>query len=253
LEFLPNEKSRISLEGFYKWYADYPVSVIDKVSLASKGGDFGTVGDEEVLSLAKGKAYGLELFYRNRDLAGFNVIFSYTLFRSKSQEIDQSLNPLDSFIPSSWDNKHLVNLTAIRKFKKDWQAGFKMKFLGGAPYTPWDLATSAMRPAWDSRGRGYLDYTQFNDLRLNGFFQLDIRVDKEFYFDKWTLTLYTDIQNILNFKAEQPDNLYRAEDANNIPVIINPEDPYMDQLYELKLVQSETGIILPTVGIIVEF
>ena len=252
-EFLPDDKSRLSLEGFYKWYADYPVSVIDKVSLASKGGDFGTVGDEEVLSLAKGKAYGLELFYRNKDLAGFNVIFSYTLFRSKSQEIDQSLNPVDNYIPSAWDNKHLINLTTIRKFKKDWQAGFKMKFLGGAPYTPWDLATSEMRPAWDSRGRGYLDYTQFNTLRLNGFYQLDIRVDKEFYFDRWTLTLYTDIQNILNFKAEQPDNLYTAEDANGNPVIINPEDPYMDQLYELKLVQSETGTILPTVGIIVEF
>lgn len=252
-EFIPNDKSKVSLEGFYKWYADYPVSVIDKVSLASKGGDFGTVGDEEVLSLAKGKTYGLELFYRNRDLAGFNVIFSYTLFRSKSQEIDQSLNPVDNFIPSAWDNKHLVNLTTIRKFKKDWQAGFKLKFLGGTPYTPWDLATSAMRPAWDSRGRGYLDFNQFNTLRLNGFYQLDIRVDKEFYFDKWTLTFYSDIQNILNFKADQPDNLYRAEDASGNPVIINPEDPYMDQLYELKLVQTETGIILPTVGIIVEF
>jgi hypothetical protein len=252
-EFVPDDKSLISLEGFYKWYADYPVSVIDKISLASKGGDFGTVGDEEVLSLAKGQAYGLELFYRNRDLAGFNVIISYTLFRSKSQLIDSLLNPVNSFIPSSWDNKHLLNLTTIRKFKKDWQAGFKLKFLGGAPYTPWDLATSAMRPAWDVRGRGYLDFTQFNTLRLKGFLQLDVRVDKEFYFDRWTLTLYSDIQNILNFKADQPANLYRAEDGNGNPVIINPEDPYMDQLYELKLVQSESGTILPTVGIIVEF
>jgi hypothetical protein len=252
-EFVPDDKSLISLEGFYKWYADYPVSVIDKISLASKGGDFGTVGDEEVLSLAKGQAYGLELFYRNRDLAGFNVIISYTLFRSKSQLIDSLLNPVNSFIPSSWDNKHLLNLTTIRKFKKDWQAGFKLKFLGGAPYTPWDLATSAMRPAWDARGRGYLDFTQFNTLRLKGFLQLDVRVDKEFYFDRWTLTLYSDIQNILNFKADQPANLYRAEDGNGNPVIINPEDPYMDQLYELKLVQSESGTILPTVGIIVEF
>ena len=132
-EFLPDDNSKVSLEGFYKWYADYPVSVIDKVSLASKGGDFGTVGDEEVLSLAKGKAYGLELFYRNRDLAGFNVILSYTLVRSKSQEIDQMLNPVDKYIPSAWDNRHLLNLTSIRKFKKDWQVGFKWKFLGGFP------------------------------------------------------------------------------------------------------------------------
>lgn len=252
-EFLPDDNSRVSLEGFYKWYADYPVSVIDKVSLASKGGDFGTVGDEEVLSLAKGKAYGLELFYRNRDLAGFNVIFSYTLFRSKSQEIDQMLNPIDDYIPSSWDNKHLLNLTSIRKFKKDWQVGFKWKFLGGAPYTPWDIAISEKRPAWDARGRGYLDFTRYNLSRLKGYNQLDIRADKEFYFNRWTLTLYTDIQNILNLKADQPDNLFQAKNENGDPVISNPGDPYVDQLYELKLVQAETGTILPTIGIIVEF
>ncbi len=252
-EFLPEENSKVSLEGFYKWYFDYPVSVIDKVSLASKGGDFGTVGDEEVVSLADGRAYGVELFYRNRDLAGFNVILSYTLVRSQSQEIDQMLDPVDNYIPTAWDNKHILNLTTIRKFKKDWQVGFKWKFLGGAPYTPWDLVTSAKRPAWDSRGLGYLDYTQFNSLRLRGFNQLDIRADKDFYFNKWTLTLYTDIQNILNMKADQPDKLFRVEDTDGNPVIVNPEAPYADQLYELKQVQAEIGTILPTIGIIVEF
>ena len=252
-EFLPQENSKVSLEGFYKWYFDYPVSVIDKVSLASKGGDFGTVGDEEVVSLADGRAYGVELFYRNRDLAGFNVILSYTLVRSQSQEIDQMLDPVDNYIPTAWDNKHILNLTTIRKFKKDWQVGFKWKFLGGAPYTPWDLVTSAKRPAWDSRGLGYLDYTQFNSLRLRGFNQLDIRADKDFYFNKWTLTLYTDIQNILNMKADQPDKLFRVEDTNGNPVIVNPEAPYADQLYKLKQVQAEIGTILPTIGIIVEF
>jgi hypothetical protein len=252
-EFLPKDYSKVSLEGFYKWYDDYPVSVLDKVSLASKGGDFGTVGDEEVLSLAKGKAYGLELLYKNKNLAGFNVTLSYTLFRSKSQEIDQTLHTVNNFIPSAWDNVHLLNLTSIRKFKKDWQVGLKWRFLGGAPYTPWDLVTSGKRPAWDARGIGYLDFSQFNSLRLKGFNQLDVRVDKEFFFNKWTLTLYLDIQNVLNLKADQPANLYRVEDANGNPVIINPGAPYLDQLYELKLVQPEVGTILPTIGIIVEF
>jgi len=252
-EFLPDDDSKLSLEGFYKWYDNYPVSVIDKVSLASKGGNFGTFGDEEVLSLAKGKAYGLELLYRNKDLSGFNVILSYTLVRSKSQEIDQMLEPVDNFIPSAWDNIHLINLTSIRKFKKDWQMGFKWRFLGGAPYTPWDLVTSVKRPAWDAQGIGYLDYSQFNSMRLKGFNQLDIRVDKEFFFNKWTLTLYMDIQNLLNLKADQPANLYRVEDEGGNPVVINPDAPYLDQLYELKLVQPEVGTILPTIGIIVEF
>jgi hypothetical protein len=253
IEFLPDEKSKLSLEGFYKWYGNYPVSVTDQVSIASKGGDFGTFGDEEVVSLAKGRAYGMELLYRNRDLAGINTIVSYTLVRSESQEIDPQLNALDAYIPSAWDNKHLLNVTAYRKFKGYWQAGFKYRFAGGTPYTPWDIITSEKRPAWDARGTGYLNYSRFNQLRIQGFHQLDIRIDKEWYFSKWRLNLYLDIQNVLNYKADSPPNLYQQEDAEGNPIIRNPDDPYQQQLYSLKLVKTEAGTILPTVGIIVEF
>ncbi len=252
-EFLPDDRSKLSVEAFHKWYGDYPVSVLDKVSIASKGGGFGTFGDEEVISLASGRAYGMEVLYRTRDLAGFNIIFSYTLVRSESQEVDQDLYPLDTFLPSSWDNRHLLNITSFRKFKGYWQAGFRYRFAGGTPYTPWDMATSEKRPAWDARGTGYLDYSLFNSLRLAGFNQLDIRIDKDWYFSKWRLNLYLDIQNLLNFKADSPANIYQRENPDGSPIIQNPDDDYEDQLYSLKLVKTETGTILPTIGIIVEF
>lgn len=257
-EFLPDENSKLSLEGFHKWYRDYPVSVQDGVSIASKGGDFGVFGDEEVISLARGKAYGAELLYRNRDLAGFNIILSYTLFRSKSEKIgpdpvSQELEPLGTYLPSAWDNRHLLNLTAYRKFKGNWQAGLKYRFAGGTPYTPWDIALSEQRPAWDVRGSGYLDFSRFNTLRLKWFHQLDLRVDKEWYFERWRLNLYFDVQNAFNHKADSPTNLYQREDAGGNPIIRNPQDPYLDQRYDLKEIKTETGTILPTLGIIVEF
>ena len=252
-EFLPDDQSKFSLEGFHKWYGDYPVSVVDKVSIASKGGGFGTFGDEEVISLATGRAYGMEFLYRTRDLAGFNIILSYTLVRSEAQAFDTDLNPLDSSIPTAWDNKHLLNITSFRKFKGYWQAGFRYRFAGGTPYTPWDIITSEKRPAWDARGTGYLDYSQFNSQRLSGFNQLDIRIDKDWYFDKWRLNLYLDIQNVLNFKADSPPNIYQQEDADGNVIIQNPGDDYMDQLYGLKLIRTESGTILPSIGIIFEF
>jgi hypothetical protein len=253
VEFQPDNESKLSVEGFYKWYHHYPVSVRDHVSIASKGGDFGTFGDEEVLSLSDGRAYGIEVLYRNKDLYGFNLIMTYTLVRSESQQFNNLLEPLPGYIPTAWDNRHLLNLTTLRKFKNNWQAGLKWRFAGGAPYTPWDLVTSQKRPAWDARGTGYLDYARFNALRLKGFNQLDIRVDKEFYFTAWRLNLYLDIQNILNYKADSPASLYRVEDTSQDPVIINPQDPYADQLYELKQVKTSSGTVLPTIGIIVEF
>ena len=41
-----------------------------------------------------------------------------------------------------------------------------------------------------------------NTERLNIFTQLDIRVDKSYYFNKWSLMLYLDIQNITNSKTD---------------------------------------------------
>ncbi|MEA2105430.1 MAG: TonB-dependent receptor [Bacteroidota bacterium] len=78
-EYLPNDESVISLEGFYKYYRDYPFSVNDSIVLSNKGADYGSFGDEEVLSVAEGQAYGLELLARHRNLWGFNLVLSYTL------------------------------------------------------------------------------------------------------------------------------------------------------------------------------
>ncbi|HJX72084.1 MAG TPA: TonB-dependent receptor, partial [Bacteroidales bacterium] len=79
IDYRPDERSKISVEGFYKSYRNYPFSVNDSVALASKGADFGTYGDEELIPVAEGRTYGLEVYGRSLDLKGFNVIFSYTL------------------------------------------------------------------------------------------------------------------------------------------------------------------------------
>ena len=42
--------SKISIEGFLKKYSQYPISVIDGVSLANKGADFEVLGNEEIVS-----------------------------------------------------------------------------------------------------------------------------------------------------------------------------------------------------------
>jgi outer membrane receptor protein involved in Fe transport len=52
-EYHPNRTARLSLEGVFKSYFNYPFSVTDSI-LASKGGGFGTFGDEEVGSESEG-------------------------------------------------------------------------------------------------------------------------------------------------------------------------------------------------------
>ncbi|MFP4557179.1 MAG: TonB-dependent receptor [Bacteroidales bacterium] len=244
-EWIPTENSRVTLEGFYKWYSNYPFSLTDSISMASKGADFGTFGDEAVTSTAKGRAYGMELLYRSRDVFGFNTILAYTLVWSESENTIPTLE--DDYIPTAWDNRHIFTLTSTRSFSKGWDFGFKWRYVGGSPYTPWDLETSSIIQAWDAQGRGYLDYSRFNTLRLGAFHQLDVRVDKMFYLDKWTLNFYVDVQNLYNFEGDQPDNIIVAVDDDGNRIV-------EDGRYLLEEIPGAgAGTVLPTVGIIVEF
>ena len=140
IEYLPTEKSKFTVEGFYKMYDSYPFSVDDSIALASKGGDYGTYGDEEVLSISKGRTYGFEILAQEKNIKGFNVIISYTFVRSEFQDY------WGTYIPSAWDNKHLLNLTVRKTFKRNWDIGAKWRFVGSSPYTPYDEEKSSIRP-----------------------------------------------------------------------------------------------------------
>ncbi len=241
-EFIPEEMLQFTLEGFYKSYTDYPFSVADQVPLATKSAGYGIFGNEALTSTASGRAYGFELMGRARDFKGLNAVFSYTFVRSEFEGTD------GEFIPSAWDNKHLLSVTATKSIGESWDAGFRWRYVGGAPYTPFDLDRSSYIDAWNVSGQGYLDYENFNSERLRGFNQLDIRIDKQFYFDRWSLMLYVDVQNVLNYKAEQPEILILQTDAAGNP-LVNPLDP---ERYLLKYIEGDVGTVLPTIGIIIE-
>ena len=243
LEFLPRQSAKISLEGFYKYYQDYPFSVLDSVSLASKGAEYTVVGDEPVRSTSKGRAYGFEVLARDVDIFKFNVLVSYTFVRS------EFTNYYGEYIPSSWDNRNLLNFVISRKFKYNWQVGLKYRFAGGAPYTPYDMNTSSLKEAWDVQGRGYLDYGNFNSLRLQNFNQLDIRIDKGFFFKKWSLMVYLDVQNVLNFKAQQPDILVNTQPDGSVVTYIDGQG---NERYELRSIPNTAGTILPAIGIMID-
>ncbi|HEX2920640.1 MAG TPA: TonB-dependent receptor, partial [Bacteroidales bacterium] len=76
-----------------------------------------------------------------------------------------------------------------------------------------------------------------------------IRVDKQYFFDKWSLMLYADVQNVYNHKADQPSLLIRETGQDKAP-LTDQNDP---SKYSLKYVNSESATVLPTIGIIVEF
>lgn len=242
IEFNMNENVQFTAEVFGKNYDNYPFSLIDSISLATQGGDFGVVGNEPVKSIGKGRTYGFELMNRTRISNKLNLIVSYTFFRSEFQD------KTGTFVPTNWDNQHLFIATATYNFRKNWSFGAKFRWAGGLPYTPYDLEKSSLVEAWNVNGKPYFNYDEVNSLRLSGFNQLDVRVDKKFFFQKWSLMLYLDIQNLYNFQAEEPDIVVREQDAAGNYITVDNGTRYV-----LREIPSSTGTVLPTIGIMIVF
>lgn len=247
--FKPTEFSKVSIDGFYKRYNDYPMSLTDSTAIGSNGLDVFAIGAEPVSSVGKGRAYGVEVQYRNENLWGFRLYAAYTFYFSEFRKLDSNFEPTGKFIPSNWDNRHLVNILLSRELGKGWEIGARWRFSGGSPSTPYDVDLSSNIDNWNTSKRPVLDYQLYNTNRLPSFHQLDIRVDKQWTFKKWKLGLYIDIQNAYNYKAVGREILMPAVDGNG-NYVPDPNKPghYIMESYVNKL----GGTIIPTFGIIIE-
>ncbi|HAQ19330.1 MAG TPA: TonB-dependent receptor [Prolixibacteraceae bacterium] len=242
LEFKPVSAMQFSLEGFLKNYRNYPFSVKDRISLANKGADYGVIGDEEVTSTSKGRAYGAEFQARISSSKGYNLNLSYTLVRSEFQ--DGKAN----YFVSAWDSKHILSLTGSAALKRSWQLGTRFRFVGGLPFTPFDLNRSSLISAWNLTGGPYLDNSRLNSNRFGVFHQLDVRIDKSYYLKRMTLKFYLDIQNLYNYQSQSQDIVLREVGLNGSFLTTDNGTRYV-----LRSVKNTSGTVLPTIGVQVEF
>ena len=242
VEYHFGKNAEATVEGFYKKYSHYPLSLQDGIPLACKGTDYGVSGNEAAVSTARGRAYGVEAMFRWFGNGKFNMLTSYTYFRS------QFLQPsTGQYLPSAWDNKHLLTLSGTYKLPKNWDMGLKLRVMGGAPFTPYDENLSSIVSAWDATARPYYDYSLYNTGRLKTFSQIDFRLDKSFYFKGIMLGIYIDLQNIGNFKYDNQPVLASTG-------IIDPQEyPDGNLHYKMKYIRQQSGTILPTLGLTVEF
>ena len=241
-EYNTMTNTRIAVEGFYKFYNNYPFLTNDSVSLANLGGDFGVIGNEPAISNSEGKSYGIEFLIQQKYFKGFYGLASVTLYRSLFENRDKVL------IPSAWDNQIVIAITAGKKIGKTWEIGAKWRFSGGTPYTPYDVSRSSLVSVWDISGRGLLDYSQLNSYRIKSFHQLDFRIDKKFFFKKINLNTYIDIQNAYSFKSEGQPYLDVQRDEFGNPTV-NQNDLFR---YNTTLLKNVSGTILPSIGIVLE-
>lgn len=233
IEHLLTESSRITVEGFAKLYKNYPVSIIDNVSLANKGGGFEVLGNEPVRFDGKGRTYGIEFLYQQKFNGKLYAIASLTLCKS------EFTNGTKDYRPSTWDNRQLLSLTGGYKFGRNWEVSTRFRFLGKTPYA--SINEDATLQTYPAIIR---DYANLGNNRLDAFQQLDLRIDKKWNFKRFSLDLYLDIQNALvaATPAEPSYGLDRDDQGN----VVEPKSLVVVN-------ENETGAILPSLGIVVNF
>ncbi len=235
--------TKISVESFYKDYRNYPFLVNRGISLANVPADFGVLGNEEANANSRGEAYGIELIVQQKLSKRWYGILSYTWVRSFFAGQGKEL------LPSAWDNQHILNVTAGLRLPRDWELGFRLRYLGGAPFTPYDRESSLRKENWDVSQQGILDYSMLNSQRLPSAYGLDIRIDKTYYFKKWSLNAYLDIQNVTNAQVIAQPFLDVQRDAEGRAI----EDPNNPNRYLGRNIENTSGTLLPSIGVMVEF
>jgi outer membrane receptor for ferrienterochelin and colicin len=246
-EFLPDSKLRFTVEGFYKRYRNYPVSILDGISIANKGTEFGAIGNEPIVQQGKGTTYGIELFAQQK-LSGRSFgILSYTWYQSKFSGLDGKL------IPAAWDNGHLLSITWGYKFKRNWELGVKFRLQGSAPFTPYDMIQSQLN--YLTLGTGVFDYNNTNTLSLKAFNASDIRIDKKWNFRRFTVDVFLDIQNWYSATAFGIPQYTFKRNADNTAFVTTDGQPIRQDGSNAipLLLPNEDGSLLPTIGFIIEF
>jgi len=196
-----------SAEAFYKKLSDIIV----------RSSDTEVVGGQTLPVILDnagiGRVYGVELLFRKELTTRLFGWIAYTF--SRSQRIDR---PGDQWRLFDFDQTH--NLTAIASYKlpRGWQIGARFRFITGNPETP----------VLGSRYQAPLDvylpiYGATNSERVPPFSQLDVRVDKVWTFDAWTLDAYLDVLNAYNRRPVE-GTLYsydfgQSEYLRGLPII----------------------------------
>ena len=149
--------------------------------------DFGPFDTGAYANDGTGLVYGVETLIR-MDLPNTVAFLSATLSHSERKD-----RPDDSRELFRYDQPVVLTAVGSHDFGNGWRLGSRVRFSSGYPYTPvvnsfYDLQSREFVPVFGER----------SSARLPNFFSVDLRIDKEYEFQRWVLTTYLDIQNLTN-------------------------------------------------------
>ncbi len=183
IEHKPFEQLTLDGTLFYKRLTN-SVSPTDRL-VAGEDGELRPLNYD---NNGSGRVRGLEVMVRQDLYAGLSGWIAYTL--SESTRLDSGETEERRF---DWDQTHVLNVVAAYTLPRNWMVSSRFRYSTGMPNTPaigavYNASADEYEPVWGDVNSG----------RDGSFHQLDVRLDKRWIYDAWTLTAYLDIQNVYN-------------------------------------------------------
>jgi len=181
-EWRPSSGTTVDATGFYKRLSNL-VSPTDATRVVN-GAEVPVTYDNG----GRGRVFGLELVIRRELAAGFFGWIAYTL--SRSERLDSGQTAWRLF---DYDQTHILAAVAAYDLPRHWRIASRLRYVSGNPQTP--VLGSVFNSVTDEYDPVF---GQVNSARQPAFVQLDVRLDKQWVFDRWLLDAYLDLQNATN-------------------------------------------------------
>jgi hypothetical protein len=184
VEHLINDKTRFRIEAYNRedrngvYSADTEYRLVNGQPVGPRQG----VTDAMYQNNLRGHARGIEMFLERRSvnkLSGW-VSYSYGVARYRDAATNLSFD-------GDFDQRHTFNVYATYRLKPTWNLSTKYRYGSNFPVAAFLTDDVENLQLSDQRNR----------LRAPAYSRLDVRANKAFHFDRWKLTLYGEVLNVL--------------------------------------------------------
>lgn len=169
-----NDRLRLSQEAYAGWLTN-----LQDYELGEAAENEPVEELEDVITNVTGWAYGLETMLKlDPGMRMFGWV-AYTLSRSSR------IFPIGGRAASNWDQRHILNVVLGYRINRKWNFGFRLHYHTGRPWTAPEDDETVIEALGSRR----------NNARLPAYFQLDLRVERNWHFANWSLDVFLDVVN----------------------------------------------------------
>lgn len=175
--------------------------------------DDGTFRNVNFLNEGRRDGYGLEMLIKREISERAFGWLSYTFSRAHQKNRDGR-----EWSATAFDQPHVMNAVASWKPGRGFELGARFQLSSGRPATP------VLGATYDADSGGYVPVRgELRSIRNPLFTQLDVRAEKVWLYNTWSLGLYLDIINVTNAKnveAYEYDYRYReSAPVTSFPIL----------------------------------